>query len=387
MGMIEQRVVDLVEVYMELIRVDLQMKAAREHVADHIAFRAKLIRREQEGGVRSDTFLIDGRLSLAENTLATINLDRDNAIARYTRLTGKAPGNLTKPGIPALKDFEKIDLANNWDYLAACATLKSFEAALAAVQKNYGPNVFLDAGATEGDDNSELHALVGISLDLYKGGERKASECREYWQTVKARELLRAADENRRHRATDLLNEKQASASSVVSLDKYLDRLSSVASDYERQFNLGKRELLNLLDIRNEKYQAKSRLIDARFNDDMSNFRILGTQGKLVYHLIGDEISRHVGMGCGQADDWYCDIKNNLATVSCDCNKESNTANQKRLDPIVCDPVVATAVKVSETNAIRAVPVKNKPLQKLFSKWNQGKSTKPSRRFGGRKNH
>ena len=352
MGMIEQRVVDLAEVYLELIRIREQMAAARENLDDHRSFRAKLQRREELGGIRSDTSLIDGRLNLAENTLATLQLKMDTALSRYRRLTGKKPGKLTFPKIPHVSGGENVDLTNNWDYLAACATLKSKQANWKSTIAENKPSIYIDAGASEGRDtigvsgrDRDFHALLGVSWDLYKGGGRKALQNREEWQVVRARELLRAADELSRQQARDILSERKGSSSSRHSLSRYVSRLTTVADDYEKQFEIGNRELLNLLDLRNERYQARSQLIDARFNEMMSNYRLMGIQGRLVTHLIGDDVTKHVGLERLRADDWYCEVKSNLDLVSCDCEIEQNSGCPKCLTPIRCsEPICAVPV-------------------------------------------
>ncbi|MDF1751467.1 MAG: TolC family protein [Verrucomicrobiales bacterium] len=313
MGVIEDRVVDLVEVYLELLRLDEQLKEACDNIDYHRNFLRKLSRHEELGGSRSDTLLIDGRLSMAESARTEILLSRDTAASRFRRLTGGNPCRLVRPAAPQLNRTPgTIDLAGNWHYLAACATYDSALSEMQAEKANRKPNVYLDAGATEGYDtlgvkgrDREVHALVGVQWDLYRGGMRKAFAGREKWQAEKARNLVIAADENRSQKARDFLAEYRRANECRLSVEKYVHRLELVANDYEKQFQLGNRELMNLLSVENELFQARLKLIDSQYNEFVNIYRIWGVQGKLVTTLTGREILKIVGTGCKEKDEWY----------------------------------------------------------------------------------
>jgi len=313
MGQIEARVVDLAEVYLELIRVGRQLEAARENVAIHRDMREKLAERQRNGGVRADTSLIDGRLSLAENSLYTQELALENAHWRFKRLTGVEPSDIKDPAaLHTGNSIEELDATQNWDYLATTAALEAANFKRKSKRGLYTPNIYLDAGASRGEDtlgvrgrDDEVRALLVLSWDLYRGGANKATNQRERLQLAKAGELLRAADQQREYQLRLLLAEKEGSRASTGSLRQYVDKLGRVIADYEEQFRIGQKELLNILDVRNEHYQARSRLIDSRFNEDVAEYRMLGIQGRLVERLIGDAIADYVTVGNRKADKWY----------------------------------------------------------------------------------
>lgn len=313
MSQIEARVVDLAEVYLETIRVGRQVKAARENVAVHKEMREKLAERQRNGGVRADTSLIDGRLSLAENSLYTQELAMENARWRFKRLTGVEPSNITEPAsLKTGSSLSELDVTQNWDYLAATSALEAADFKRQSKRGLYSPNVYLDAGASRGEDtlgvrgrDDEVRALLVLSWDLYRGGANKATNHRERLQLAKAGELLRAADQQREYQLRLLLAEKEGSRASTGSLEQYVDKLGRVIADYEEQFRIGQKELLNILDVRNEHYQARSRLIDSRFNQDVADYRMLGAQGRLVERLIGDSVADYVTVGNRRADKWY----------------------------------------------------------------------------------
>jgi adhesin transport system outer membrane protein len=165
-----------------------------------------------------------------------------------------------------------------------------------SVKGNRAPKVYLDAGGSVGEDVSgiqgqddEVRALLTFSWDLYTGGSRRATQRREYWQVQKAEELVVAAKEEAVYRLQLLRKEAEGSQSSVKSLGDYVNRLEGVLADYRERFKVGRQELLNILDIESELYNARSRLIDAKFNAETSAYRIAGAEGHLATQMLTEE--------------------------------------------------------------------------------------------------
>lgn len=296
-SMIESRVVDLSEVYLEVIRTKKQIALAEKNVRNHERMRDMLQERVNAGGSRADLALIQGRLGLATNTLATAKLAARLAEGRFERLTGKLPVSLSYPEIPALPDsVEAIDLSNNHDYLAACEALEAAEHKARAAKGYARPKVYFDAGATTGRDingvpgeDDELSALVVASWDIFAGGYNKGVEKREHFQVGKFEELKRTADLERQYNLSVLWQEREGSKASIVALTEYANELDGVAADYQEQFQVGRQELLNILDVQSESYTAESRLVDARFDSDSSAYRILGVQGLATERVLGPD--------------------------------------------------------------------------------------------------
>lgn len=300
-GQIESRVVDLTEVYLEVIRTGRQVELANENVENHRKMRDMLKERAENGGSRADVALVEGRLGLAINSQQTQQLARNTAASRFERLTGRRPTVLTYPDVPRIgNSVSEVNLANNWNYLAANEALAAAAERAEMMKGNRIPKLFLDLGASKGQDvqgiegeDDELRAYIVGSWDLYRGGANKALRDREELQVQKFEELLRAADMERRHQADLLWQERQGSLVSIKTLETYSSELKSVASDYQEQFSVGRQELLNILDVQSEYYSARSRLLDARFDADMGVFRLLGTQGLLTSLMTGGDSVRN----------------------------------------------------------------------------------------------
>lgn len=304
-SMIETRVVDLAEVYLEVLRTRRQIELAELNVQNHETMRDMLQERVRAGGSRSDLALVQGRLGLATNTLATSRLAYRLAKGRFERLTGTLPRDLTYPSIPHVPgSIDEIDLSGNHDYLAAVEALEAAEFRAKSAEGLNRPRVYFDGGYAVGEDvngirgaDNEARALVVASWDLFSGGYNDALKEREHFQVGKYEELKETADLQRYYNLDVLWQEREGSMASVEALEKYASKLEGVTADYEEQFKVGRQELLNILDVQSENYTAQSRLLDARFDYDTSSFRILGVQGLAAKSILGGDGCEGCGNG------------------------------------------------------------------------------------------
>lgn len=296
-SMLESRVVDLCEVYFEVIRAQEQVRLAQEQVNRHKDMRDMIKAKAAADGNRADLALVDGRLSLAVNAMESQQLAYENALIRFVRLTGQPASGLKRPTTPKVPGSkQQLDLTKNWDYLASHAVLEAANHKYESVTGTKRPKIYIDAGASMGEDvlgiegeDDEVHAMITMSWDLYNGGSNRALRQREHWQVRKAEVLVRAAYEESEYQAALLWKEREGSIASVKSLGAYVQRLEGVLADYEEQFKVGRQQLLNILDVQGELYTARTKLLDAKFNVETTAYRILGVQGSLTSMLISEQ--------------------------------------------------------------------------------------------------
>ncbi|MDF1853256.1 MAG: TolC family protein [Verrucomicrobiales bacterium] len=201
-SMIETRVVDLAEVYLEVLRTRRQIELAELNVQNHETMCDMLQERVRAGGSRSDLALVQGRLGLATNTLATAKLGYRLAKGRFERLTGTLPQDLSYPPIPYVPPtIDEIDLSGNHDYLASVEALEAAEFRAKSADGLNRPRLYLDGGYAVGEDvngirgaDNEARALVVASWDIFSGGYNDALKEREHFQVGKYEELKETAD-------------------------------------------------------------------------------------------------------------------------------------------------------------------------------------------------
>ncbi len=310
MGMIEDRIVDLAEVYLELFRTDEQMKLAQQNVADHKRMLENLRIREAGGEVRTQTQLIQGRLSKAMNRADMQEIKREEAIARFERLIGKRP-DFNCLSLPVANFNGGKCCEANWEFLASQSALA---AAIHQARAQAGlrvPQVYLDLGASRGENNigvagsdNELSAMFTMSWDLSTGGANRANQRYYKHKVENAAELVRAAQKDCMYNQSLLATELDSANRSVNSFANYSNRMSKVIGDYEEQFDIGMQSLIDLLDVRNEYFEARTQEIDSRYTVISSKVRTLGEQGRFASSVIGDYAKQKLALCDDRSDSW-----------------------------------------------------------------------------------
>lgn len=95
------------------------------------------------------------------------------------------------------------------------------------------------------------------SWDLFAGGYNTGMEKREHFQVGKYEELKKTADLERQYNLSVLWQEREGSKASILALSEYADELEGVVSDYQEQFQVGRQELLNILDVQSEYFHGE----------------------------------------------------------------------------------------------------------------------------------
>ncbi len=320
-GFIEERVVDLAETYMEVIRTRRQIALAERNVNNHVRMRDLLKQRADAGGSRSDFALVQGRLGLATNQLDTQRLALETAEARFQRLTGMAPSGLAYPAIPSIASTRSaIDYSANFNLKSAAEALEAAQHRARASKTLTHPRVFFDAGVTYGQDTSgvrgestESRAGLTGSWDLFRGHRNRALHERDHFQVGKYEELLRAAELEAGYNLNLLWQERVGSQNSIEALRLYSTELNQVVSDYQQRFEVGRQELLNILDVQSEAYTASSRLLDAEFNVDTTAYRIYGVQGRATEFILGPDGCERCYSAKGLVSEkWVVESRDNI---------------------------------------------------------------------------
>ena len=145
--------------------------------------------------------------------------------------------------------------------------------------------------------------MLRLRYNLYSGGRdsaRKAqtahllNESREvrnqtYRQVVESLRLSWAA--------------YQATKSQLSVLRDYVKATTATRAAYGKQFNIGKRTLVDLLNIENELYNARRQVVNAHYDNLLAQYRILAGMGRLLGYL-GLEPPRGPGRGDGEKTEF-----------------------------------------------------------------------------------
>ncbi len=280
---------DAVEVYLEVLRRQSLLELARQNLKVHERIRDQIQARSESGvSSRADFAQIAARVALAQSNTVIEETNLRDAETNYMRVTGEAPANLSpvppvKEQLPATRD-DAVEqaIANNATLQSAGADIQAAQAQHEASKSGYYPRVDLELSSTwsedvQGYDGEEdyLTAMLNLRWNLFNGGRDRARDR----QTA---ELVNEAKEvrNRTHRQVEesvrlAWAAYQASESQADFLRQHVEESEKTRDAYAKQFKLGQRSLLDLLNTENELFEARRNELSNTYDGLFAQFRLL----------------------------------------------------------------------------------------------------------------
>jgi adhesin transport system outer membrane protein len=287
-----------IQVYLEVLRRSDVVELTRQNLKDHENTLAKIQERADSGvSTKVDVVQTIGRRAQAKSNVMLAEREAKNGEAQFFTVVGEQPQALVKPEmnvvIPStLEAALEMAYSNNPAIKAATADL---EAAIAARQQSRGafyPRFDLELGATRNDDidgtpgaNDDESAVVRMSYNIYRGGSDRArmneAEAREF----AARETLRSVKLAVEEDVRVIWNELEDIVVRLEYLKAHVDSTDEVLVVYNEQLRLGKRTLLDLLDIQNEQLRARVTYLSGQYTEVLARYRVMASIGGLLDSL------------------------------------------------------------------------------------------------------
>lgn len=283
------------EVYLNVLRRQELLRLSEENLATHLRI-ADQIKMRSESGVASkaDSDQVEGRLSLAQANVVATKTNLLDAQSNYLSVVGYLPKELQRPTPPtsllptSLEEAEQAALKQHPTLKSAEADLKARHQQYDVARAPYFPFIDIEVDQNwEEDFDSEgredsLVAMIRLRYNLFNGFKDQARRAETAHLISEAREIR-----NNTHRQ---VNESirlswmayQAALQRIDYLKQRVASTAETAAAYTKQFNLGKRTLLDVLDTEAEVIDAKQSLVDAEFNGLYSQYRILNGLGMLA---------------------------------------------------------------------------------------------------------
>lgn len=294
---------DAIIAHMEVYRQRELVGLAQMNVDDHLKVLNKLEERQEAGaGSIADVDQTQARLARAYASQALLQAKLKTAEANYQRVVGKLAGDVEFFNVPpdlrpkSLDEAVQQTVENNPKTLALDANVDEASKRVELSKSNFLPKIHAELGSryTDQAESSETYehnnqAMVRVRWNIFNGhsdvADRKAAMARKMQAASNRDDQRDAVVEETRATWAEL----EAAREQIVSLGDAVSYNQKTLESYVKQFEVGQRTLLDVLDVHNEKFQSLGLLVTAKTNEVVATERLLALTGKLNASLQIDE--------------------------------------------------------------------------------------------------
>lgn len=298
----ETAALETVRAYADVLRYRELVQLAKENYVEHKHVSDQIAERTGAGvGRRVDFEQATGRLALAESNLLTEASNLHDVGARYLRTVGEMPaaelpalgagiGGAAIP--PSVGEAVTEALGSSPALNAAIEGVRAGQAEIEVRRAAYQPRVDLRARQSvdrnlDGIDGTSRDGVVELVLNynLFRGGSDQARVRQAAESLNLARDLREKACRDLRQTLSIAYNDTRRIAEQLGYLDQHQLSIAKAREAYRRQFDIGQRSLLDLLDTENEYFQARRAYVNARYDRIVAQARTLAGMGRLMSAL------------------------------------------------------------------------------------------------------
>jgi adhesin transport system outer membrane protein len=235
--------------------------------------------------------------------------------------------------------------------LAAVENVRSSRYDLDGRASKFEPTVNFKVAKTYSDnaagvDGSTNNASAKITLDwnLFNGGSDRARTSQFEKRLDSARDLRDKACRDIRMTLAIAYNDVWKLNEQLNFLNQHQLSIEKARTAYQKQFDIGQRSLLDLLDTENELYQAKRSYVNAEYDLAIAHARTLAGMGRLVSAL---------GLSRLETSD-LPELLGNSSDAAENCPTETPVANNIRKDELDARAIAEAKAAVEEAARLKA---------------------------------
>lgn len=288
-----------IEAHLDILRNQEIVRFNELNIAQHERILGQVRDLESAGrGDIADVLQTESRLARAFDTLAVSRGALADAIARYQRVVGARPGELEDVEAPvaalppSAEDAANLASVNSPTVQIAAADIDVAEAEYQGSRAGFYPRFDIEVGGglnrnidgNEGRDN-DFRGLVVMSYNLYRGGADIALEREAFHRENEARASLRNNRLLAEQEARVSYNALETARARTDALTAKAEAQRRTRDAYAQQFEVGQRELLDLLDAENELFLNRVELTTAVYTERFATYRVLAVVGDLLNTL------------------------------------------------------------------------------------------------------
>lgn len=355
---------DFIRAYFDILRFRELSQFAKDNYVVHKQLFDRIQERVTAGVARKvDLEQATGRLALAESNLLTEMTNLHDVTARMVRLYGELPPatlempTFTNAGVESTPaEALKLAYFQNPDLLATIEDIQAKEREIKLNRARYSPKLDLQArknlGTSSDGENSIASAdvlEVVMNFNLFNGFSDQNLVKQTAEKLNNSRDLRDKACVDTRQNVSIAYNDIRQLSEQRVYRERHTISIENAREAYRKQFDIGQRTLLDLLDTENEYFQAKRSLANAKFDMQIAYARVYASQGELL---------KKIGASRGNLPEYareaYSDAENVCVALTPEpmvIDKEALLANAKPLSntsPIIAPLVAPKAIQPAQ---------------------------------------
>lgn len=287
------------QVYLDVLKNEKIVELSKENLAIHERISDQIRLRSESGvGRKADMDQIQSRLTLAHSNVIVSEQNFFDSKTNYLAVVGHMPMDLTKPEVKDsmlpvnLEEAEQSAIAQHPTLQSANADLDARHFQDKVAKSPFYPvidfeldQIYESETNYSFEEREDLRAMVRLRYNLFNGWRDKARKAETTHLISEAREIR-----NNTHRQVVesirlSWQAYQAALDKVEYLQQRVQYATATAAAYTKQWNIGERTLLDVLDSEAERIDSMQQLIVAQFDGMYAQYRILNATGKLVHSL------------------------------------------------------------------------------------------------------
>ena len=297
---VENIVLEATRAHHDVLRYRRLVALAEDNYVQHRQVLDQIEQRVNAGvGRRVDLEQASGRLALAEANLLTEASNLHDVSARYQRIVGDLPAAVLGSGdVPVGPIPATVNQALGQAYQGSPALSAARQSLLAAkaqargTKSAYQPRLDLhakeqlgfDTDGIDGRHRDRVLELV-LNVNLFRGGADSARVRQFAEQMNVARDVRDKTCRDLRQTLAIAYNDITRLGEQLAYLDRHQLSIEKAREAYRRQFDIGQRTLLDLLDTENEYFEARRAYVSAEHDLTIARARTLAAMGRLSMEL------------------------------------------------------------------------------------------------------
>ena len=295
----EEIAMKAVEAFFNVLLYRKHIEVITKNISDHEKIFNRINTQYNIGtGTLADVQQAQLKLATAQTELIEQQLSLESAVAVYKEIFNELPKKLIMPERPQIEDIEneaqliEMALLNNKKINTLSKQIEAKKAELNSAKALYSPTLTLDLSAVRNenqpnfdDSTIDYRAMLNMKFNIFRGfaDKSKIKEAQENltYAEFKKKEYIREVKAN----VKKYFHMFRASSLRLPLLRENVQTNLILLESYMEQFDMGKRNLLALLDARDELSENIITLLNSQIDYMLSYFRILAVTNRLLVTL------------------------------------------------------------------------------------------------------